>query len=164
MANKKLNIGSAGVTGADGTANVLSNVFEWLVPKGLGAVIPGRFKLLLKLLDTSSAELPDVAEIYFGYKTPDDARRTVPIGSIILYEPFASLTTAQQQDRDYEASVMVDLGHEILPLIEDETLVMQVYSTVAAVAANCEFYIPYAERTPEELSQERKWRRAWWGR
>ena len=161
---KKLNIGSAGVTATDGTASVLSNVFEWLVPKGLGAVIPGRFKLLLKLLSDETTELPDVAEIYFGYKTPNDARRTTPIGSIILYEPFASLTTAQQVDKDFEASVLVDLGHEILPLIEDETLVVQVYSTAVADVTYCEFYIPYAERAPEELAQERRWRRAWWGR
>jgi len=146
------------------TASVLTTLMEWLVPKGLGAVIPGRFKLLLKLLSDSTTELPDVAEIYFGFKIPTDARRVQPIGSMILYEPFASLTTAQQQDKDFEASVIVDLGHEILPLREDETLVIQVYSTVAANVTYCEFYIPYAERTPEELVKELLWRRSWWSR
>ena len=164
MANKKLNVGSAGVTGTNGTADVLSNVFEWLVPKGLGVAIPGRFKFLLKLLSAPATELPDVAEVYFGYKTPSDTRRTVPIGSMILYEPFASLSTAEQQDVDFQASVLVDLGHDFLVLREDERLVIQVFSTVAVSVANSEFYLPYAERDPHELMQELRWRASWWGR
>lgn len=161
---KKFNASSTGVTATDGTTNVLSNVYEIKIQKGLGVVIPGRFKLLLKLLSAVSTELPDVAEVYFGYKTPDDPRRVVPIGSMILYQPFGDLSTAQQQDSDFEAAVSINLGHEIVPLIEDETLVIQVYSTAAADVTYCEFYIPYTERTPEELVKELAWRRAWWGR
>jgi len=161
---KKFSTMSPGITAADGTANKLSNIYKLKIQKGLGVVIPGKFRLILKLLSAVSTELPDTSEIYFGYQTPDDPRRVVPIGSMILYQPFADLTTAQQQDRDFEASVMISFGHEVLALIEDESLVIQVYSTAAADETYCEFYIPYAERTPEELVKELAYRKAWWGR
>ena len=161
---KKFSTMSDGVTAADGTANKLSDVYKIKIQKGLGVVIPGRFRMILKLLSDATTDLPDTSKIYFGYQTPDDPDRVVPIGSMILYQPFADLTTAQQQDRDYEAAVTIDLGHEILPLIEDESLVIQVLATAAADETYCEFYIPYAERTPEELVKELAFRKAWWGR
>jgi len=161
---KMFSIASPGVTAADGTASKLSEIYKIKIQKGLGVVIPGRFRLVMKLLSAVSTELPDAAEIYFGFQTPDDPRRVQPIGSMILYQPFGDLTTAQQRDRDFEASVMVDLGHEILPLIEDETLVIQVYSTAVVDETYGEFLIPYAERTPEELVAELAYRKAWWAK
>jgi len=160
---KKFSIMSPGIEAVDGTADHLSNVFKLKIQKGLGVVIPGRFRLVLKLLSAVSTEIPDTSQIFFGYMTPDDSVRVVKMGSEILYQPFGDLSTAQQQDRDYEASVMVDFGHEILPLIEDETLVIRVKSTAVVDVTYCEFYIPYAERTPEELVKELAYRKAWWG-
>lgn len=162
--NKKLTLAHSAFTGANGTANQLSDIFTWTVPQGLGWVIPGKFQLVLKLRSDATTELPDTTEIYFGFRTPDDPRRTVPIGTMILYQPFADLTTAQQQDTDYKDAVTIDLGKVILPLIQDETLVVSVYATAAASYANCEFTCPYAERKPSDLIQELAFRKTWWGR
>lgn len=161
---KMLTLAHPAFAGADGTANKLSDVFTWTVPQGLGWVFPGRHPLVLKLRSDASTELPDTAEIYFGFRTPDDPRRTVPIGTMILYQPFGDLTTAQQQDQDYERSVTIDLGKAFLPLVQDETLVVSVYATAAVDVTYCEFVYPYAERKPSDLIAELAMRKTWWGR
>jgi len=163
------NTASSGVTAGDGTVSVLSDIWVVKIQKGLGVVIPGRFKLNLKLLDADGVEMGANSEVYFGYRTADDPRRTVPIGAKILYSPYKDLTTAQQRDADYADSVWVDFGYDILPLIEDESLVISCYGVAGAGAGTvdatyCSFEVPFAERSPEDLVAEMAYRRQWWGR
>jgi len=98
---QKFHISSTGVTATDGVVSQLSDVFVIKIQKGLGVVIPGRFKLVLKLLDDASNEMGAATEFYFGYRTPDDPRRTVPIGAMNIYSPWKDLDTAQQRDDDH---------------------------------------------------------------
>ena len=120
--SKKFTRASTGVTLTAGVAGTLVDIVKVKIQKGLGTGIPGRFKFLLKLTST----LSDQAEIYFGYMTPDDERRVRPIGSVNFFQPFKDLTLAQQQDKDYEDAITVDLGiYPILALIEDETFVIR---------------------------------------
>jgi len=166
---QKFHISSTGVTATDGVVSQLSDVFVIKIQKGLGVVIPGRFKLVLKLLDDASNEMGAATEFYFGYRTPDDPRRTVPIGAMNIYSPWKDLDTAQQRDDDHADSVWIDFGQEFLPLIEDESLVISVYGVAGAGSGTvdvsyCQFEIPYAERTPEELVTELALRKQWWGR
>lgn len=154
-----------GITEADGVAATLSDIWKIKVQKGLGIVIPGSFRFIFKCLDAVATEMPAITEIYFGYITPDDPRRVQPIGSKMLYQPWRDLTTALQQDDDFARVVTLNLGRPLLALIEDESLVIQVYGPTGTVdASESEFYIPYAERNPEDLMRELQWRRQWWGK
>lgn len=163
---KKFTRSSTGVTETDGTAAVLSNIWVVQIQKGLGVVIPGSFRFIFKCLDAAATEMPATTEIYFGYMTPDDTRRVQPIGSMMLYQPWRDLTTAQQQDEDYARVITVNFGGiGLLPLIEDESFVLQAYGPTGTVdASESEFYLPYAERSPEDLVNELKLRRQYWGK
>ena len=161
--NKKLNMSADGISTADGTANVISNIVEITVPKGLGYVIPGRFKLILKLMDDASGnEMPDDTWFAFGYKKAG-MKRVIPIGDVIYYRPWADLSTDQQDDDDHARAVTVDLGKPFLPLREDEVFVIQAFHATGTVdISECEFEIPYAEGDAGDLDNEIKLREQWW--
>ena len=162
LPSKKFHRSSTGVTLTAGVAATLVDIVVLKIQKGLGVLIPGNFPLLMTL----TAGLEDHAEIYFGYRVPTDPRRTIPIGSKLLYNVWKDLTMAQQQDSDYKEAITVDLGiFPGLALTEDESLVLSVYdSGVVAATAATEFYIPYYEKDPGDLSLELELRRQLYGK
>ncbi len=173
MADRKpaqmLHTNHAGVVAADGTVSVLSDIYTITIQKGLGIVIPGRFKLVLKLLDDASNEMGANTEVYFGFRTSEDPRRTVPVGGTYLYSPWKDLSTGNQRKDEYAASVGIDLGHEFLALKEDEKLIISVYGVAGDGSGTvdetyCQFEIPYTEGAPETLAKDLELRRLWWGR
>jgi hypothetical protein len=164
LPSKVLNHSSTGVTLAVNTVNVLSNIFTAVVPKGLAWVFPGEFVLKMKLICAAAAESPSTARFYFGYKTPEDDVRVVPVGSPFLYQPWAATSIANQQDVDLQRAITVNLGSPVLTVQQDESLVIQLVSSVAIVTASCEIYLPYAERSPAEVVAEIALRKAQFGR
>jgi len=159
---KMLTLAHTAYSGTDGAVTTLKDAFEFTVPDGLAWVIPGTFKMIAKLYSAGPVALTDAAEIYFGFKTPLDTRRTIPIGGRVLYQPWSELTTAQQRDADNADSVTIDLGKPLIALSQDEIFVVSVYSTVAIDVSECEFSIPYAESRPDLIIQELAYRKTWW--
>ena len=154
----KLTINTLGVTLKNTTANDLTHVFEWQIPRGRAAVIPGQFLPIWKFLDSTGAELPDLTEIYFGIMVPSDPRRTYPIGSRIIYRPWAELSVAQMMDERYKAALKVDMQLPYLALGPQDVFVIMLYSTAACDAATTNSHIiidiPYFERKPEDIKAE----------
>ena len=154
----KLTINSLGVTLKNTTANDLSHVFEWKIPRGRAAVIPGQYLPIWKFLDSTGAELPDSTEIYFGIMVPSDPRRTYPMGSRILYRPWAQLTVAQMMDDRFKAALKVDMELPYLALGPQDTFVIMLYSSAVCDASTTNSHIiidiPYFERKPGDIKAE----------
>lgn len=162
---KWLNQASPGMTLVATAAGTLGDFASYAVPKGTGIVIPGQFVLILQLRDTAPAQLPVTAELYFGIRVPTEPRRTFPLGGSHPYAPWNALSLAAQRDTDNQASLIVNLGVDFLPLIQDEVLALQVYNTSSAAVSTAQtiFYVPYQERGVAELSREIALRKSWIG-
>ena len=139
-------------------ANQLSVIFEAKVPRSLAWVIPGKFPMILKLQQAGGAEIDITSELYFHIRIPSVGRLLFPISPRIIYHPWVDLTTAQQRDADYRDSLVVNLGLEFLPLVEEESLVIQLYSPNVIDPSLLRIYIPYFERTPNEVTEELSYR------
>ena len=146
------------VTITPNVANVPSVIFEATVPRSLAWVIPGQFPLILKLQQTGGAEIAITSELHFMIRIPSDRNILFPVSGRILYHPWADLSTAQQRNADYIDSLAVDLGVDFLPLIEEESLVIQLYSPNVIDPTLLRIYIPYFERTPNAILEELDYR------
>jgi len=149
---QRLSRSTDGVTLADGTANVNSTIAAWLVPSGVAYVIESPFILVMKLKDSTPAEIADSSLFWFGIKRPGYTHRVWQIAGERDYQPWADLTVPEQQDADHASFLWVDLGIRFLALIEDETFVLQVNSSSTVKADNVEIYIPYTPTDPEDVA------------
>lgn len=157
----KFHRSSTSVTLTDGVAGQLTEIIAIKIQKGLGVFLPGRFPLLFKV----SGAVHQNSEIYWGYRTPHEPRRTTGIGNTILYTVFKDLTISEQRHGDYRAVTVVELGiHPGLALIEDETFVVSLWTpSGVALAADTQFELPYYERKPGDLVAEIALRQAHFG-
>jgi len=144
---------SPGVTLAAGVAAVPTAVFKYVVPRGLGVAFKGVMYLRMKLLDSVGVEMPTVTQCRFTYKTPEDPIWTQPLGSPFLYQPWATLSMPEQENKDHREVLRVNLGCQRIAFIEDETLCLEVYHATGTVDATyTELYIEHVQVTPEELA------------
>lgn len=157
LAATKLHRASKGVTLTPGEIDRVSEIVSIKIPKGLGIFVPGTFPLLLKL----SGAVHSDAEIYWGFRTPADPRRTIGIGNTLMYQVFKDLTPTEQQHRDYRDAVTVNLGMVPgLALVEDETFVISLWTpSGTAATADTRFQIPYYEGKPGDVVSELELRR-----
>lgn len=156
---------SAGVTVYDTSGGAREKVFDWLCPKGVGAVIKGIFHFKCRLHDAETVQMPNETLLRFVYYGSDDSIWSYPIGNFFYYQPWGTVSLEKQADNDYRASLLVDLGCEAFPIIEDETLSLEIYHASATLDSTyTQFYIEYLEIRPEELRGLLKQRRNRFGR
>lgn len=136
------------------TPNVLSPIVTATVPRGLAWVFPGSFPWVLKLVKSDGTDIDPESRIYFAIRVPAEPDRLWPVGYRILYYPWKELTLAQQMDSDYRDAITVSLGMDILPLAEDEQLVILLHSPDTIDTTKIRFHIPYFERGSTEISPE----------
>lgn len=146
------------VTKTANTANVLSPIITAKVPRGLAWVIPGSFPWVLKLQKADGTELHPETRIYFFIRVPSEPDRLWPVGWRTLYYPWAELTIDKQFDEDYRQAITLDLGMDILPLTEDEELIISLLSPDVVDPNKIRFYIPYWERSSIEVNDELMYR------
>lgn len=147
-----LNQSSPGAALAVSTAAAICAVFTYSVPRGIGIALKGAFILRMKLLDSVGVEMPSTTLCRFTYKTPEDPIWSQPIGSPFIYEPFGTLSLAEQEHEDHERAVRVNLGIPRIAFVEDEKLILEVYHATGTVDATyTEIYIRHVQVTPEEL-------------
>ncbi len=146
------------VTLATNTANVLTPIITAKVPRGLAWVFPGSFPWVLKLVKADGTDISPESKIYFAIRVPSEPDRLWPVGWRILYYPWASLTLEKQFDADYREAITADLGMDVLPLSEDEELVILLHSPDQIDTTKVRFYIPYWERTSIEINEELSYR------
>jgi len=146
------------VTLSQNTANVLSPIITATVPRGLGWVIPGNFPLVLKLQKADGTEISPESKLYIGIKVPSEPDRIWPVGFRVLYYPWAELSLDKQFDADYRDAIKIDLAMDILPLTEDEQLIIMLQSPDQISTSKVRFYIPYWERASIEIGEELTYR------
>lgn len=157
-AQKFLTHADSFVTLTANTASVLTPILTAEVPRGLAWVIPGKFPLILKLQKSDGSEIGITSEFYFFIKIPSEGRIYFPVSSRFLYHPWADLSIAEQRDADYRDSLVIDLGVDFLPLVEEESLVIQLYSSDQIDTSKVRIYIPYFERAPAQIQDELAYR------
>lgn len=140
------------------TPNVQSTIIRAVVPRGLAWVFPGTFPWVLKLQRSDGQEISPESKLYFYIRTPAEPDRLWPVGHRILYYPWAELSLDKQMDEDYRTAVTVNLGLDILPLAEEEELIIQCISPHVIDPSRIRFYIPYYERTSVEVNDELMYR------
>jgi len=148
-----------GVTLSDTTAGIVSEVARLTVPRGTAIVIPPTFTPVFEFLQPSGAEMSGTTEIYFGIIVPSDERRIRWLGSKYMYRPWADLSLADQQSKEFERACTIDLGVPYLPLGPEEAFVISLYHEAQTCDANTDnthitFAIPYFERTPQTIMAE----------
>ena len=139
-------------------ADVPSVIFEATVPRSLAWVIPGQFPLILKLQQADGTEIALTSELHFMVRIPSDKNVLFPVSGRIIYHPWADLTTAQQRNAEYIDSLVVDLGVDFLPLVEEESLIIQLTSPDVIDPARLRIYIPYFEQVPNAIPEELEYR------
>ena len=139
-------------------ANVPSAIFEATVPRSLAWIIPGEFPLILKLQQADGSEIAITSELHFLVRIPSDKNILFPVSGRIIYHPWADLTTAQQRNAEFIDSLVIDLGVDFLPLIEEESLIIQLTSPNVIDPARLRIYIPYFEQTPDAIAEELAYR------
>lgn len=153
-----LNVNTEGVSLSDTTANQLTTVFKWTLPRGRAAVIPGTFLPIWEFKQSSGAEIDPLSEIYFGIMIPSDPRRVYHLGSKIIYRAWYDLTVAQMQNELYQDALKVDLGLPYLALSPQDSFVIMLYSPSVCDAGSNSSHItisiPYFERKPGTISTE----------
>ena len=161
---RTLNKSDGFVTAADGTANVLTAIWTWLIEHGRAIRIPGRFFLGLRLQSDASTQLPDDAQFCLGYYTRDDTVRLEKVGELMYYKDWADLDTASKQnDTRMNGNLVVDLGGDVLTVEHGERLVLAVLSSAVADETYCNVRIPYEETTPHAVQDDLAYRRIAWG-
>ena len=146
------------VTSTANIPNRLSEGVRILCPRGLAWVLPGQFKLILKLQQSGGAEMPIDTEIYFGLQIPSENKLVFPVGTRLVYHPWADLSLSQQRDKDFDASLTCDLGMDFLPVQEEEALLIQLFSSQVIDTALVRFQIPYFEENIAGVSEELSYR------
>jgi len=140
------------------TVGTLTTIFEAKVPRGLAWVIPGKFPLVLKLQQSDGSEIGITSEFYFGIKVPSEGHLVFPVSSRFIYHPWADLDIKDQRDIDFRESLMIDLGVDFLPIVEEESLLIQLYAAEQIDKTKVRVYIPYFERVPSEITEELAYR------
>jgi len=138
------------------TASVVSRVCaiaEYTVPRGRGLVFRGDFRFRFKMLDAAATEMPITALFRFAIRPATETIWTYPIGAPVPYEAWQSLSLAEQKNEKYGEACEVNLGIDYLAVIEDETLLIEVYDATGTVDETyTKFFIEYAEAPPEALA------------
>ncbi|MEM2125502.1 MAG: hypothetical protein QXQ53_03800 [Candidatus Methanosuratincola sp.] len=155
---KQLTHADPQVTLSANTPNVPSTIIRARVPRGLAWIFPGAFPWILKLVTSTGADIDPESKIYFYIRVPSEPDRLWPVGHRILYYPWADLDLAKQFDSDYRDAITVNLNLDILPLVEDEELIVQLISPDTIDTSRIRFYIPYWERTSTEVASELAYR------
>jgi len=92
----------------DLTVGEYTKVIAWKVPDKVGWSFPKNLKVLMKILDASSNELPPNAKIIITFKRPAGEKEEA-MSSAKVYAPYSHLTMALQNSVENDASTRFTL-------------------------------------------------------
>ena len=109
-------------------ASAFSPIFTVLVPEGVGYRLYTDTPFIIKLYQTGGAEIDSDSKIIIAGQQPGDRLRK-ELGVEFDYRVFATLTAAQQTNKNYQERTKVELPVPMLLFKENEKIVIMLNSS-----------------------------------
>jgi hypothetical protein len=116
-----------GVSTSSNTANAYSTILQVTVPKGVKYTLRSNTPFVIKLYDSTGAEISNSSKLIIGGQKPGD--RLVRELAEFDYRPFSVLTEQNQRNKNYQERLKVALRSPAVTFLQDEKIVIQLNSS-----------------------------------